>query len=196
VIFPGNNKIPDGYKESMLELLYTIGTDRRDIDVSDDRKLRLVAIDNENDLALLEYQADSTKDLTDELRWISAPYNRTGKEDLGNKVFYVGYKLDMAKTLEEGIVSSKRTGDETVKDFFWTTLDSLPGISGSAVYEMDNGSVKLVGIATRISNSAADTLCIPISKVTDLMKTYTKNPGGEGDNVKSTMGDYYVLMDK
>lgn len=191
VVMPDGNKLSDDAKDSLKKMIYSIGTDRQDFNLFDDYNLRLVALDGDNDLALLEFRANTDGDITDSIRWIESPTKNIGDADIGNHAFAVGYKMEMKKTIQPGIVSSEKHHDKEAGNYFWTTIDGLPGLSGAPIYEMDNGVVELVGVATRISPNGTDTLAVEIKEAVSLLQRFLKHPGKERKNLEEMMGDYY-----
>lgn len=190
VVVPPNKTLSDEAKAVMRNIIYSIGEDRQDNNVLDDYNMRLVAVDKDKDLAVLEFMADVDGDVSSSVRWIAKPPKHYGKPDIGNQAFSVGYKMSMKKTLEPGIVNSEPFKCE-LGNAVWTSIDGLPGMSGAPVYEIDDGVVELIGVATKISPSGTDTLAVDIHGALDLLDRFLKHPRTEQRNLEEVMGDYY-----
>ena len=123
-------------------------------------KARVIGVDPETDLALLQIQLDSLPSIqigdSDELK-------------VGDVVLAIGNPYDFGQTVTQGIVSAKgrkRLGFSPIEDFIQTDADINPGNSGGALI---NARGQLVGINTAIISSSGGSqgigLAIPIKLV-------------------------------
>ena len=156
---------PDGYVVTNDHVIS--GADEIMVTLIDGRqaKARVIGVDPETDLALLQVQLDSL------------PSIQVGDSDdlnVGDVVLAIGNPYDFGQTVTQGIVSAKgrkRLGISTIEDFIQTDADINPGNSGGALI---NARGQLIGINTAIISSSGGSqgigLAIPIKLVFDVIR--------------------------
>ena len=125
---------------------------------------KVVATDEENDLALLEVP-------------MSAPYLSLGDSDnlqMGDLVFTVGHPLGLVDSLAVGYVSTIRRDTSAGKDFLQLYMAANPGNSGGPVIDE---SGRVVGVLARVilakpMGHTGYSLAVKSSKVKDLLDKY------------------------
>lgn len=127
---------------------------------------RLIGMDPETDLALLQIELDSL------------PSIMIGDSDslkVGDIVLAIGNPYDIGQTVTQGIVSAKgrkRRGISTFEDYIQTDADINPGNSGGALI---NASGQLIGINTAIITNSGGSqgigLSIPIKLVFEVIQS-------------------------
>ena len=110
-------------------------------------KVKVILVDKQNDIALLQIDDDKYKALS------SVPYGIAETSDVGAKVFTIGYPLnDVMGTnykVTDGIISSK-TGIADDVRYYQISVPIQPGNSGGPLFNKDGN---VIGLTTARLNS-------------------------------------------
>lgn len=161
--------------------------------------IRIVAINNHMDLALLEIEHPEDDSFT------FAPLERKEDIEIGQPVFAIGNPLGLERTLSQGVISTKRRSFDGIS-YIQTDAAINPGNSGGPLF---NTRGEVVGITNMgISKMVAESLgfAIPARYVKDFIHNreafaYDKNNPNSGYNYQSApprtkFGEAPMLKDK
>jgi len=157
---------------------YTLVDNEDDTNTADDIKLRLVAVSNVSDTALLVYDKP-------------LPYQvvrHASKQEIGDKVFSYGFPDALTKVYREGVIGTRPLYIEHFKDSIITDLNVIPGDSGSPVYRVDAYGVELVGYVVGLIETVG--VIVPIHNADNLLSQYRESPCRERDNLEKEISIY------
>lgn len=130
-------------------------------------KIKLIKLDEENDLALMQIESDGAKFET------VAKIGDAEKVVEGDEVVYIGYPLatemlnmgfGITMTTNKCIISSiKRRGSDGSLHFFLVDTHTNNGSSGSPVFSTETG--KIIGI---VSGKISSKIPMPDNKIADI----------------------------
>lgn len=184
-IVSNDNVVPDGV--TLKQVYFTICDSVRDNDYSDDLVLRLVAVDDDSDTAILEYDG-------------TIHHNKAKRErrpNYGDKVFSFGFPMGIGKFYHEGVVATERTYKTSVfGDTYFVTINAIPGDSGSPVYIHKDDEILLLGHILGFLDSGQMTAVVPIAQADDLLKSFRKNPKQAKEQLEKLVVGYSFVEPK
>lgn len=162
---------------TLENILYTYSNNVVNNRKRDNHPLRLVAIDDKADFALLEYNG-------------VLPFTpmKVHNPSIGDKILFAGFPYGQYKISDEGQISG--VTDMNGNLFYLTNMDVMRGCSGGmAYYKNQDDSLSLVGIVSMMLNPGIYGLIRPANEATEFINNYLNNAPKAFNNVKDVLKD-------